>query len=162
MSLVIVTALMRTLYFDINGTILGGDKAAVKRQLGDGQFEDAVRRAGFTRLVCVGNFGAIVHEIKELAPDYDEMGVLFRLCRGAFRDEAWLRATTVFAVDPSHRAAHIDFSGDWWYVDNLAQHYMQIAGKDEAFHTNLGHRICMPTPDGDGCDILQWLDTVVP
>ena len=156
----IVKALMRTLYFDINGTILSGDKAAVKRQLGDGHLEEAVRRAEFTRLVCVGNFGTIAHEIKELAPDYDEIGVLFRLCRGAFRDDAWFRATTIFAADPSNRAAHIDFSEDWWYVDNLAKHYMQIAHKDEVFHSNLGHRIWMPTPDGDGRDILQWLNTI--
>ena len=99
---------MRILYFDINGTILDNKKAAVKSHLGEGQFEEAVRRAEFTRLVCVGNFCAIAHAVREIAPDYDEIGVLFRLCRGAFRDDVWLRPKTGFVVDPSNRAAHID------------------------------------------------------
>ena len=153
---------MKTLYFDIDGTLLVNDGDAVKTELGAGKFEEAVRGAGFLRLVCVGNFASIAHAIKEIHADYDAIGVLFRVCRGAFQDEAWLRSRTVLVTDPGNRANEIDLSGDWWYVDDLAEHYMHVAGRDCAFSANLGGRICTPAPLGDGRDVLEWLSNTVP
>ena len=150
---------MKTLYFDIDGTILLDDRNAVKAELGNGEFEAAVRSAGFLALVCVGNFGAIAHAVKELGVEYDELGVLFGLCCGAIQDETWLRSRTVLITDPQHRADFIDYTGDWWYVDDLARHYMESAGKTEIFKENLGKRICAPDPQGDGRDVLEWLST---
>ena len=43
----------RVLYFDIDGTLL--TESEPKTALADGAFEQAVRAAGFDRLVCVGN-----------------------------------------------------------------------------------------------------------
>ena len=151
---------MKTLYFDIDGTILLNDRNVVKPELGNGAFEAAVRNAGFLALVCVGNFGAIARVVKELGVEYDEIGVLFGLCRGAIEDEAWLRSMTVLITDPQHRADFIDYTGDWWYVDDLARHYMESAGKTEVFQEYLGNRICMPDPQGNGRDVLEWLSAV--
>ena len=148
---------MKTLYFDIDGTILLNDRNAVKSALAAGKFEGAVRSAGFLRLVCVGNFAAIASAVRELGVEYDELGVLFALCGGAFQDEAWLRSRTILVTDPGNRADHIDYSGDWWYVDDLAEQYMQNAGRDDLFGENLGKRICAPEPLGDGHDLLKWL-----
>lgn len=148
---------MKTLYFDIDGTILLDEKNAVKAQLGGGKFEAAVREAGFSSLVCVGNFCAIAQGIKELGNEYDELGVLYGLCGGAFQDETWLRTTTVLINDPRNRADFIDYSSDWWYVDDLARYYMEITGKANIYQDNIGGRICAPSPNGDGKDVLEWL-----
>jgi hypothetical protein len=148
---------MKTLYFDIDGTILLNDQNAVKAHLGSGRFETAVRKAGFTSLVCVGNFCAIAQGIKELGIGYDELGILYGLCRGAFQDETWLRNNTVLINDPRNRADFIDYSSDWWYVDDLAQYYMEIVGKANIYQENPGGRICAPSPNGDGKDVLEWL-----
>jgi hypothetical protein len=89
---------MKTLYFDIDGTILLDDQNVVKSQLGSGRFEAALRKADF-----------------------------------------------------------IDYSGDWWYVDDLAQYYMERASKANIYVENLGGRIYVPSPNGDGRDVLEWL-----
>ncbi len=148
---------MKILYFDIDGTILRGDEGEVKTALGAGAFEVAIRDAGIERLVCVGNFGAIASGMKVLEIEYDTLGVLFRLCGGAFRDEAWLRARTIVIDDPQRRADHIDFTGDWWYADDLAPYYLRQSGRAELLERHLGGRILTPEPSGDGRDVLEWL-----
>lgn len=148
---------MKTLYFDIDGTILCEDEGSVKTALGAGALEAVIRNTGFKRLVCVGNFGAIASGVKALGFEYDVLGVLFRLCDGAFEDEAWLRARTVVVEDPHHRADHIDFTGDWWYVDDLADHYLKNAGRGDIYDRHVGERILVPEPRGDGQDVLRWL-----
>lgn len=149
---------MKTLYFDIDGTILLNDKNEVKADLGSGRFEAAVRKAGFSSLVCVGNFCAIANGVKELSVEYDELGVLFELCGGAFQDETWLRNNTVLINDPRNRADFIDYSSDWWYADDLARYYMEIVGKANIYQENIGGRIYVPSPNGDGKDLLEWLE----
>lgn len=153
---------MKTLYFDIDGTLLVDGAGTVKSLLGNGNFEDAVRRAGFTSLVCVGNFADIARIAKQILPDYDEIGALHRLCLGAFQDEAWLRSRTSLVEDAANRAAGIDPSRDWWYVDDLAAHYMRLAGRQDLFEAHLGGRICVPGPHGDGGDVLEWLISAAP
>jgi hypothetical protein len=152
---------MKTLYFDIDGTILFNEKVGVKPALGKGRFEQAVRGAGFSQLVCVGSFATIAHMLSGLDPEYDSLAVLFTICRGAFQDESWLRSQTTLVADPANRVDYIDFDGDWWYVDDLAAHYMTLAGKADAFRANLGTRICVPEPMGEGVDILSWLEDEV-
>ena len=148
---------MKTLYFDIDGTVLVDDEEMVKTELAGGEFETAVRAAGFEAVICVGNFCAIAHAIRSMGIEYDGVGVLYSLCRGAFTDEAWLRASTVLIEDPVHRAEYIEYTGDWWYVDDLARHYMEKAGRVEVFTKYIGHRICAPDPKGSGRDIKEWL-----
>lgn len=132
---------MKTLYFDIDGTILLNDQDAVKPELGDGGFESAVRRAGFDHLVCVGNFCAIAHAMRRALPDYDAIGVLF-------------------IEEPHHRASRIDLSIDWWYADDLAEHYMTAANQAAVFREHNGGRICVPDPVGSGQDLLEWLKQI--
>jgi hypothetical protein len=71
---------VKTLYFDIDGTLLLGDGAAVKSELRAGDFEEAVRSAGFSRLICVGNFAGVARAVRAPVSEYDALGVLFELC----------------------------------------------------------------------------------
>jgi hypothetical protein len=147
----------KTLYFDIDGTVLGLESGLVKPSLSNGRFEAAVRRAGFDELVCVGNVVNVIQSLRELGQNPDGVEIVFELCGGAFSSEPWLREFCRLVTDPDERASEIDFSGDWWYVDDLARHYFERAGLATVLEENESIRILVPDPDGDGRDILYWL-----
>jgi len=148
---------MKTLYFDVDGTVVLGDENRAKPNLAGGRLEAAVRRAGFERLVCVGKFSRVAHFLKEIRSDYDELGALFGICRGVFADEAWFRSVVSFITDSEHRFRHVDLTTDWWYVDDLAVRYIREEGREDVLMLEKGRRILIPSPTGDGQDILNWL-----
>ena len=148
---------MRTLYFDIDGTILVLDRYEPKSCLRRGRLENAIRKAGFEQLICVGNFSGIVRTLKEVRPDYDDVGVLLGMCRDAIADEGWFRSVTRFVEDPARRAASIDVAGDWWYVDDQAEKYLRAVQRDDLLAAHRGGRVFIPDPIGDGQDVLDWL-----
>ena len=148
---------MRTLYFDLDGTLIGQRTGRSKSALVGGHFEDAVRAAGFEQIVCMGSFVGVIHELASVRPDYDGPGAILDLCAGTFRDQTWFRRMLRLVGDPWNRAAEIPLEQDWWYVDDLAQAFLSRAGRDDVFRAELGRRICVPQPDGDGSDILTWL-----
>lgn len=150
---------VRTLYFDFDGTLLVHATNRPKAALTGGAFEAAVRTAGFERLICVGSFVTVIHELAPVRPDYDGLGAIFALSRGTFTDEAWFRAHVGLVPDPAHRAAAIPLDSDWWYVDDLALEFMARDGLAAVSGTEMGRRILAPDPYGDGSDILQWLST---
>lgn len=147
----------RTLYFDLDGTIIHGDFGTVKPSLADGQLESAIRAAGFERLVCVANMCTIVTTLIEAGREVDGHEMILRLSQGAFRDEDWFRSSTTLIPDGSRRARYIDFSGDWWWVDDRALFFLDREGL--AHHADQeGRRLMVPQPDGDGSDIISWLE----
>lgn len=148
---------MRRLYFDLDGTDLVLDTDFPKAALADGRLGRAIRDAGIDELVCVGNLVQVVHLLRDAQFEYDGLGAIFELCAGAFDDEAWFRSHTRFAADPKRRVREIDDAVDWWYVDDLAEDYAAEAGRTDWYREHLGHRILVPTPRGDGYDILRWL-----
>ena len=87
---------MRTLYYDIDGTLL--DHSVPKPLLADGAFERLVRAAQFERLVCVGNVGLIIQALERAGLPQDGLGTVWRSCRGCFEDEAWFRAATTLVA----------------------------------------------------------------
>lgn len=147
---------MRTLYFDIDGTLLLGSFGDPKPALAGGAFERAVRQAGVERLVCVGNVVHIVHALERLRPT-DGLGTVLRVCQGVFEDEAWFRAATTLCRDPARRAAEIDTGADWLWVDDLAATHCAEAGLADLYRVHVGGRILAPRPDDDGADVLAWL-----
>jgi len=149
---------MRTLYFDIDGTLLLGSFGAPKPALAAGAFERLVRDAGFERLVCVGNVVAIVRILEKSQP-VDGLAMVLRVCQGVFEDEAWFRRVTTLVDDPAERARTVVGSThpDWFWIDDLAEHYCENAGLGAAYREHAGTRILAPTPDGDGRDLAEWL-----
>jgi hypothetical protein len=149
---------MRTLYFDIDGTLLVGSFGAPKPALAGGVFEQLVRAAGFERLVCVGNVVAIVRTLEKSAP-VDGLGMVLRVCQGVFADERWFWRVTTLIDDPAARARTVVESGgpDWFWIDDLAAHYCEQAALGAAYREHAGTRILAPTPEGDGCDLAEWL-----
>lgn len=150
---------MRVLYFDLDGTVVTGFGGAAKALLAEGGFERAVRAAGCSRLVCVGNAVAILQSLARMGQDHDEIRTVFRLCQGAFVDEAWLRSVLeLIPIDPRRRVEGIDRGLDWLYVDDLAEQYCSDAGAEELFLEQRGGRILGCDPEGDGRDVLAWLE----
>jgi hypothetical protein len=148
---------MRTLYFDIDGTVLILDSGVVKPALACGGLERAIRSADIKQLVCVGNFAGIIRVVWTGNPGFDGLGALLGLCRGAFLDEVWFRGATQLVVDSQLRAAEVDLSGDWWYMDDDAARYFELAGRSDVFERERGKRILQPMPTGDGADVLEWI-----
>ena len=145
----------KTLYFDINGTITFLYRC--KPALTEGAFEQAVREAGFERLICMSNIQNTIRLLTALGKQPDSRGIIFDMCWGAFRDSDWFRRVTTLVPDPDHRARCIDLAADWWYMDDLAEEYLQKDGFANLYAANLGRRVLMPKPDSDGDEILRWL-----
>lgn len=146
---------VKALYFDINGTIVRQNQC--KPALVDGAFEQAVRDAGFGRLVCMSNvqkFGSLLVEMGHAA---DSLAISFDMCWGAFRDVGWFRRITTLVPDPEHRALYIDVDSDWWYLDDLAEDFLAKDGKWSLFAENIGTRILAPQSNSDGIEILDGL-----
>ena len=99
---------MKTLYFDIDGTVLMAEQAATKPRLAGGELESAIRMAGFQKLVCVGNFCNIAAVMKDMGLEYDELGVLLDICGGAFTDALWFRSMTTLVPEPQRGHLAID------------------------------------------------------
>ena len=148
---------MRTLHFDIDGTVLALNAGVAKPALSAGRLEKAVRDARINKLVCVGNFAGVVRTVWTVNAGYDGLGAIFALCGGVFSDEAWFRAVTQLVGDPRLRAAEVEMSHDWWYMDDEAEKYFLQAGREQIFREHLGGRILRPSPSGDGHDVLEWI-----
>lgn len=148
---------MRTLYFDIDGTVLVLDTGLPKPALAGGRLERAIRDAGFDELVCVGNFAGVIRVVWTVQPEYDGLGAILTLCAGVFQDGTWFRDRTRLVVDPRRRAAEVDLKEDWWYMDDQAESYFSIVNRGGVFRDHAGGRILCPDPTGDGEDVLAWL-----
>ncbi|HEX6790906.1 MAG TPA: hypothetical protein VF247_06325 [Candidatus Krumholzibacteria bacterium] len=148
---------MKTLYFDIDGTILLWERYAPKPLLADGQFEAHVRKSGFDRLVCVGNLTGILRMVRETGVEVDELEAIMSFCHGTFVDVEWFRAVTSLVPDSGQRTKHIDFNQDWWYVDDLAEEYFTAAGQRDVLESHRGGRVLITPPNSDGQDIIDWL-----
>ena len=146
---------VKTLYFDINGSIVC--EYQCKPALADGAFEQAVREAGFQRLVCMSNAQSFVKLLNEMGHATNPLTIMFDMCWGAFCDADWFRQVTTLVPDPDHRALYIDVATDWWYVDDLAKEYLEKDGFANLFEANVGRRILVPSPGSDGSEILRWL-----
>ena len=146
---------VKTLYFDINGTI--AYQYQCKPALARGAFERAVREAGFVRLVCMSNAQSFIKMLEETGHSPDPLTIMLDMCWGAFCDATWFRQVTKLVPDPDRRACYIDVASDWWYLDDLAKEYLQKEGLADLFEANVGRRILAPFQSSDGEEILRWL-----
>ncbi|HUK54079.1 MAG TPA: hypothetical protein VL099_12385, partial [Candidatus Binatia bacterium] len=133
------------------------DEYRCKPALAGGAFERTVREVGFERLVCVSNVQNTIRLLSDLGRQPDSLEILFNMCWGAFSDLAWFRRVTMTVPGPGRRVSYIDFSEDWWYLDDLAAEYFEKEGLAERFAANAGGRILAPPAQSDGSEILAWL-----
>ena len=147
---------MKCLYFDIDGTILEEDTRKVKRELGNGEFERLVRCCKFDRVVCASNTIIAIELAVEIGQTVDGREILHEYCDGAL-SLTWLRNDVELMDDPDRRVLSIDLDGDWWYVDDLAEYYFTREGIRGTYQEHINGRVCVPTKNGDGRDVREWL-----
>lgn len=150
----------KSLYFDIDGTILDKSTKAVKKNLQNGQLELKIREANFDEILCVGNVNDIFQGLEDMGQQVDGVEIVYTLCFDAFTDFDWFGSNVYCTKNPDQRIKQIDFSGDWWYMDDLADRYLGNGGKNEILKQQKGNRILIPSPSGDGQDIITWLETI--
>jgi len=150
----------KSLYFDIDGTILDQTTKAVKKKLQNGQLELKIREANFDRLYCVGNVNDIFHGLEEMGQNVDSVEIIYTLCFDAFTDFDWFVSNVFCAKKPDERIVKINFDVDWWYMDDLADQYFKKSGKNEVLKEQKGTRILIPSPVGDGEDIISWFESI--
>ncbi len=105
----------------------------------------------------MSNIQNTIKLLAEMGQTTDTLGIMFDLCGGAFCDRIWFLQVTALVPDPEHRVRFVDFAGDWWYLDDLAEEYFEKEGLSKLFLQNQGRRILAPDPEGDGNEILDWL-----
>ena len=149
---------MRCLYFDIDGTVVHESIYEVKPALGEGRFQDLVTRCGFDQVFCVSNMITTIELVREHGVTEDGSEIIYGYCGGAFTDEEWVRENVKLIHNPERRVQSIDFAGDWWFVDNEARYYFECEDRVDDFVRFHGTRVCMPTDDGDGVDVANWLE----
>jgi hypothetical protein len=149
---------MKTLFFDIDGTILADGTGKCKPALRGGALERAIRLCGFEAVICVGNICYIITCLQEMGKEIQPMELIFELCDGAFENLDWMMKEVQYMKDPTSRGDQIDFEGDFYYADDLAEYYLTLADKTELFARHSGKRILVPDPDSTGEDLLRWLD----
>ena len=150
---------MRVLYFDINGTLTEGATDRAKQDLGAGKFEDAVREAGFHKLVCVSSMVGVIEAYQSAGREVDGHRFILQHCGGTIRDLDWFRHLCTLEPKYRQRGSIIDESQDWWYVDDYAKEYLGQAKRRDLQDTN---RVLAPDAQGDGQDVLAWLQQVPP
>jgi hypothetical protein len=148
----------RLLYFDIDGTILDKSSKAVKKNLQDGQLELKIREANFDKIYCVGNVNDIFQGLDKMGQHVDSVEIVYTLCFDAFTDFDWFMNYVCCTKNPDQRIKQIQFSEDWWYMDEMAGHYLKKGGKSEILKRQQGNRILIPKPNGDGEDIINWFE----
>jgi hypothetical protein len=150
----------KSLYFDIDGTILDGSTKAVKKNLQNGQLELKIKEGNFEKIVCVGNVNDIFQGLEDMGQHVDNIEIVYTLCFDAFTDFDWFVSSICCLKPPDQRIKQIDFSGDWWYLDDQADKYLKKSGKNEILKQHKGKRILIPNPGGDGHDIISWLESI--
>ena len=149
------------LYFAIDGTILDGSTKAVKKNLQNGVLELKIREANFENTFCVGNVNNIFKGLEQMGQHVENAEIVFTLCFNAFTNFDWFINTVCCSKNPDQEINQIDFTADWWYMDDLAERYLKKIGKNDILKEEKGKRILIPDPVGNGQDIITWFESMV-
>ena len=151
---------MRTLYFDIDGVLLSYDDEQ-RPLLVNGELQNRLKKLSFTRLVCVSGWSDIFNAEVLNKSERNQKFSIHSLLNDVFPDKEWFIDRLVLAYDTDHRGQHIDLSTDWFYIDDWADKFFCDEFGQTLYESEVGRRILLVDPHGDGSDILHWLDNVV-
>ena len=158
----------RILYWDIDGTIIDQSiDEAVKPALADGELQSRIEAAGFDRTVCISGRATMARDAlfrpyeiaKGMSPEQERLCLrsVWEIVRDAFPSFERFSQLTRLRYENDNRGEAIDLTADWYYVDDLADHFFVNAYGTSSFEEHLGARILMCDPEGDGSDIIDWL-----
>jgi hypothetical protein len=146
----------RVLYFDIDGVLLDYEDHP-KEGLREGRLQQALARAGFTKLVCVSGWSDLfASSALKLSLEQRKQAICKLL--SDLLDPEFLKNRLELAQDTDNRCHSIDVNADFYYMDDWADEYATKEFGKEFYEAHLGARILRVDPYGDGSDILAWLD----
>lgn len=146
---------MKKLYFDIDGVLLSYDDIQ-RPKLSNGELEIRIKKLNFEKLICVSGWSDIFNS--GIKTEVQQKESIHSLLNEIFPDKDWFIDKLEIAYDTDNRCQHIDINSDWYYMDDWADKFFsEIFGKD-FYQQELGKRILLVDPHGDGSDILNWLD----
>ena len=81
---------------------------------------------------------------------------------GAIKDkEAFLQKLILKDLTEDLRCKHILMEDDWYYIDNQAERYFTNIFEVSVCQEYLGTRILDVKTEGDGSDIVGWMDKLI-
>lgn len=149
---------MRKLYFDIDGVLLSYDD--IQRPiLCNGELENRLKKLSFDKLICVSGWSDIFNS--GIKTEMQQKKAIHSILDKVFPDEDWFISKLELAYDTDFRCQHIDIDSDWYYIDDWADKFFSEFFGKVKYEEELGNRILLVDPHGDGSDILGWLDSFV-
>ena len=146
---------MKNLYFDIDGVLLSYDDVQ-RPVLTNGEMESRLKKLNFDKLICVSGWSDIVNS--GIKTDLQQKKSIHSILNNVFPDENWFINKLELAYDTDDRCQHIDLDSDWYYIDDWADKFFSEYFGEILYEKELGNRILLVNPHGDGSDILDWLD----
>lgn len=153
---------VKVLYFDIDGVLLDYDDQP-KSALLEGRLEAALKQSGFDFIACVSGWVDILAApVMKLDTLSSRKEALFQKLAPLFSDRDWFLDKLVLVTDTDHRCHYIDLNADWYYIDDWADHFFTAALGPERYkkETEAG-RILLCDHEGDGEDVLAWLEKLI-
>jgi len=148
----------KILYFDIDGTFLDYDDAP-KTAFLNGQLEASLKKANFDYLACVSGWVDIfADKVMKLDSLEQRKTAMYQLLEPMFPDKNWFMEKLILISDTDARCTYMDLKTDWFYVDNWADKFFTEAHGEKLFKKHKGERVLLCDHQGDGSDILKWLN----
>ena len=149
----------RILYFDIDGVFLSYDDKPKSMLIGD-VLQDKLLSIGFDQLVCVSGYSDMVNAEVNRFPKQEQKEIIHHMLKEIFSDKEWFLHRLVLVYETDDRCKHIDLLHDWYYVDDWADQYFPKYHGEKLYIAELGKRILLANPHGNGEDILEWIDNI--
>lgn len=148
----------KILYFDIDGTFLDYDDVP-KTAFLNGQLEASLKKANFDYLACVSGWVDIfADKVMKLDSLEQRKTAMYQLLEPMFPDKNWFIEKLILISDTDARCTYMDLKTDWFYVDNWADKFFTAAHGEKLFKKHKGDRVLLCDHQGDGSDILEWLN----
>jgi len=156
-------AAMKTLYFDIDGTI-NDYHDVTKRRLSDGTLQKLLIRKGFERLVCVSGWTTMIRDASRnpyLRPTMEQqVETLRQVIVEAFPDKEDFHARCKLEFENDQRGRHINLAEDFYYLDDWAKEFFEKHHGPGSYAAYESTRILMCDPYSDGEDIIEFLERI--
>ena len=148
------------MYFDIDGTFLDYDDAP-KTAFLNGKLEASLKNANFDYHACVSGWVDIfADKVMKLDSLEQRKTAMYKLLEPLFPDKDWFMEKLILISDTDARCTYMDLKTDWFYVDDWADKFFTEAHGEKLFKKQKGGRVLLCDHQGDGSDVLEWLNAV--
>jgi len=151
----------KVLYFDIDGVFVD-DLFEDKLALINREFEYRLKKLEFNDYVCLSTWSTIVKI--QLIPlnEEEQKEKIYNMVSGVIKDkEEFIQKLILKNQTEELRCKHISMKDDWYYIDNQAKRYFTNVFDVSIYEEYLGTRILNVETEGDGSDIIHWLDKLI-